>query len=374
MNILRQVSVSLLSSNHSILWWETDSLEVEGHGLHVQIFGELSSKFYPAVTTRVIRADNTRSSFHRVELRGLTPGAPVSVRVAGPSFLQPGFSSVSPPHTTQPINLAVIGSAEGNLTGLSEALGYDESINGVLSVGGFMPTHSVSVEDVSDFLDVVGDSLSSLTFVCATSRDNSNTDMSVFKTYPANRRYFVTTVGPVAVMCLDTSKAGRRTLADEQSAWALDVFASDLWKSASYRVVLSASIFRTSVWDSSASFGNGTGVDPYLQSRLLPVLKQSGASLVICGEAKSYQHGSIESSYPSIRGATTDYITCGGIPPTHDTTAWDHQPHEEPSIFVEATRPHLVRLMVTPQSMIMSCVDTADDSLIDYLAIAPSTL
>lgn len=374
MNILRQVSASLLSSSHAIFWWQTDSLETSSHGLNVQIFGSPTTTFYPAVTTRVVGSNGLRTSYHRVEVKDLTPGASVNVKVVGPSFLQTVGSSFYPRHQSDNLNIAVIGSSEGNVSGLSDAISYDESVNSIISFGGFMPTHIVSIEDVENFLDTVEDPLRDRSFVCATSTDATKTDMSVFKTFPASRRYFTTTLGPVAIMCLDTSRSGRRSLSADQEAWASDVFSSTWWKSSSYRIVVSSAVFRTSIWDNSASFGNGTGVDSYLERKLLPLFKQSGASLIICGEAKSYQRGSVESTYPSVKGSTSNYITCGGIPPSHTNTAWDSQPEDEPSIFVEAARPHLVRLHVTTSTMTMSCVDVSNDTLIDSIVIPSSSL
>lgn len=376
MNILRKVSASLLSSDYAVLWWETDSLTKADHGLNVHVFGDTESRFFAATTRSVVKGDGSRSSFHQVEIRNIAPGRSISVSVVGPGFSQSVPTSFYPPATNANLELAVLSSAEGNMSGLTDSIDEaGETVNGVLSCGNMLPVYDCSVDDIMDFMDATDTVVRNVPFIAATSNDSNCRFFDLLKNYPANRRFYLTALGPLQIMCLDTSKAGRRGLGGHQAEWALDVFSSASWKSASYRIILCSSVFRTNMWDSSKSFGNGSGVDAYLENALLPILKQSGASLVICGGAKSYQRGSIESLHQSMRGSSTAYITCCAAAPMHNFVAWDHPADKEPSTFVETAAEHVVKLLVSSSSMRVTCTDKEDSNvLIDALSIPPSTL
>lgn len=372
MIILRHTTPSLLVNDRAILWWTTDSKTLDGHGLSVHVFGAETSTNYPAKTTFFEEADGTRAAMHQVEVSGLSDVGFISTQVYGPGFLETAIRTFHPPESTQDISLSVINSVNGNFTELQNLLD-DADTDGVISCGGMMPL-SAGTEDWETFFDATYGFFSSANAVLIgrAGADAVGVGQKLYRSTPTNKSYYSTNVGKIAIVVLDLTSSGRRSIADEQKAWAMNEFGSSFWKQASFRVILAGTPIRTALWDNSLSFGNGTGVDSYLHEHLLPLLKNSGADMVISGGAKSYQRGYLESSYQGNEGATISYIVCAGTSPHHNVVGWDFPPSDEPSIFVEYGGEHTVKLFTSGDLLSLHVV--VEGTIIDQHSVVAKTL
>lgn len=350
MNLLKSPVSYSITNNSAIIWWESDSADSAGHGVNLTLTGS-DPVFVAAVTDVLTDSANVRHAAHRVFLRNLPEDSLLSVNVVGPGFLSAQQYSFRTLGATSPVTIGVLNNPEGYFTSSYPQLQYvlDKigPVDYYLSCGGITSRSAEpSYEDWADWYQAVYPSLSGCGMISAkSSYDTGLLADAMFPTHMPGKTYFAASVGCVRIVVLDTTETGRQQLAGgAQLDWAINQFNSHDWKQAKYRVILTSDPFRVSLWDQTASFGRGTGTDRYLLGTLYPLLRESGADLVLVGKGHSYQRGAIASSYPYNDSLTTNYIMCAGMAPAHTVRPWQWKPSDAPGFIVDTPDYHYVTI------------------------------
>lgn len=383
MNIIKRPIAYHLNNDSAVIWWETDSITSEGHGVVLSLFG-LPDVTYYATSYRITTSTGSLGSLHKINLPSLPGGATITVRILGPSYVGTSQYSFSNLDETQSVRLAVINNPEGEFSasypGLGSVVAKHEGITtGILSCGGIQKKHAASsYSDWTDFYNTLYDMCVS---GCAAvfARSDGDIDSASAKMFPSSlydKPYYAVSVGSIRIAVLDTTSNGRKgLLRGKQLDWAMEEFNGAIWRNAKYRVIMGQNPFRTTLWNQSLSFGDGKGTDPFLFRSLFPLLQKSGADLVLFGSTHSYQRGTIESTYPGFEGLITHYISCGGMTSPHTERTNNFKPTDPPSIVIEDSQPHYVTIDADSTSLRIVCRELdINGAVIDLLSIPPHSL
>lgn len=377
MNVTKRPVPYNLGSKSMVVWWETDSGSVTGHGLNVVTSGS-DPVFYAARTRIIKKLDGTNATTHVVEVNDLTPNSITTVQVIGPQYIGTQTWSFENIEEDQDLNIMVLNDVEGNFDDLDYLIANKHTeANAIISCGDLLsPGENHPYYEWSKIYTSLYSSLeTSLGTVFATTESSKTlTGQSMFPTYPGRAPYFSTTLGSVRVISLDTSESGRKSLRSggTQLRWFLNEIKGDEWKNAGYRVIIASTPPVTSLWGDDGRYGDGR--DRFLEGSVAAMIKNSGATLSIFGSGHSYQRGVYPSDYPSFEDLPVNYVICSGFnsPHTHKVGSWTAD--SEPSFLVSASDRHYVRLTVNSSSMTLIARDWSSDALIDQISFSPRNL
>lgn len=382
MNLLKRPVPYNLGSTSMVVWWETDSDSVTGHGLNVQLSGG-SPTFYAATTRIFKKQDGTNATSHFVELTGLLQNSITTVQVVGPNYISTPTWSFEHVPLDEELNFAVINDVEGNFSdGIVDDLEYlmlfkHSDANAILSCGDLLtPGEQPDYYEWSRIYANLSTFLESSKGTVFASTDVSKTLMGqhLFPNSPTRAPYFANTIANIRVVALDTSPSGRKSLAagGNQLRWFLNEIKSREWKNADYRIILGSTPPTTSLWGDDGRYADGT--DRFLNQSVGSMLKNSGATLAIFGSGHSYQRGVYPSDYPAFEDLPVQYVICSGFNSPHTNRVGDWTAESEPSFIVSSSENHYVRLTVNSSALTLVARDWSSDALIDQISFSPRNL
>lgn len=360
-----------------VVWWETDSGSVTGHGLNVQVSGSPSS-FYAASTRVFQNQDGTNATSHFVDLTGLAQDSLTTVQVVGPGYLSTPTWTFEHVPADQELNFMVINDVEGNFEDLDYLIANKHTnANAILSCGDLLTPGeqhdyyewSRIYNSLSDFLEVSKGTVFATTEVSKTLRGSF-----IFPNTPNRAPYFANTIGGVRVVSLDTSPSGRRSLSagGNQLRWFFNEIKSNSWKNANYRIILGSTPPTTSLWGDDGRYADGT--DRFLNNTVSSMIKNSGATLSIFGSGHSYQRGVYPSDYFSFEDLPVQYVICSGFNSPHINKVGNWSASSEPSFIVSSSDNHYVRLTVNSSALTLVAREWSSDALIDQISFSPRNL
>lgn len=369
-----------LTNDSAIIWWETDKADPIYDGLYVTLPGEEEYFKKATATASVVNTAGETAYVHHTYLPNLTPDSLLHVKVSGKDLLTPVATTFRTYADNLPVTFGVINNPSGFLGTDLPSLGY--SIGKLATVDCYISCGNVTkawgaanYEDYESWYSVMSSVSGSGIIAARGDTDVGNFSNAMYPTTVQGKAYYSASVGPVRFMVLDVTQVGRISMRDgKQSSWAMNEIGSNEWKNAKYRIILMGSPFRTSYWNEGQMFaGRSTGTDLLLENLIYPILKRSGADIIIAG-GQSYQRGSMSSTYPNNQGGVTHHVVCGGSAPAHLDKRWSWDPPKDPGIVVETSDYHYVSISASTTGMTLSCLNAETDELIDYIAVSPHTL
>jgi hypothetical protein len=367
-----------LGSNSTVLWWETtDSGDLTGHGLWVQVPAQ-PEIYYAANTRMFTRDDGVKVASHSVELNNLTADTVTTVRVAGPGYLGTVRYSFEHPAANDDVSFMVMNNVEGNYTDLEYLLAEKHvSANAVIGCGDL-----VDLGDRLGYSEWARPYLSLYNFLenakgvvlSAFEKGKTSTGSSLIPSSPKQSPYYASTVGPCRFISLDTSRSGRKSLAagGSQMLWLLNEVKSDDWKNASFRIIIGNQPPVTGLWADDGTYLNGK--DAFLSSNLLPLIKSSGAHMCIFGGGHSYQRGILASNYESFEDLPIHYIICSGFNSPHTKEVGKWSASSDPSFLIQSSDRHYVRLDVSLDKLTLIAREWSSDAIIDQVSLSDRKL
>lgn len=377
MQVLKRPIPYNLGSNSAVIWWETDSTKLTGHGLWVQRAG-MDEVYYEATSKFFRRKDGTKVISHSIEVLDIAADTFTTLRVAGPGYLGTVSYSVGNAAADENLSFMVANSVEGNFADLDYLIANKHtSTNAMISCGNL-----VDLAEKLDYVDWIkvytslSTSLESAKGVVLTPTEKGKTTAgkSLLPTSNNQSPYFASTIGPCRFISLDTSNSGRRSLGagGSQVSWFLNEVKSNAWKSASFRIILGSVPPVTSLWSEDGTYLKGE--DRFLKSNLMPLIKVSGANMCIFGGGHSYQRGVIASGYKSFEDLPIHYVICSGFNSPHTKEVGDWKASSDPSFLVKSSDRHYVRMDVSLGTLTLIAREWTSDSIIDQLSLSARNL
>lgn len=377
MELLKRPVAFNLGSTSAIIWWETDGVDVGGHGLNITKDG-MAPSFYSATTKSFETPAGRQVLAHHVEVEDIPDESIFTVQVVSDNYLSTPTWSFSCAGSSDSLNFMILNGSEGNMTDLASVVSTKHTDgDSIISCGGLTeiaerPTYDDMVKVHDTLTNLLQTSLG--TVIAPSESSESLTGTYVTPTSPDRSPYYAMTIGPVRFLCMDTTKAGRKTLASggKQVQWFLNQIQSTEWKSAGYRVILGSTPPVTSLWSIEDKYK--TGKDNFLSKAILPLIKKSGATMAIFGEGHSYQRGVMVSTLESFEDSPTQYIVSSGFNSPHLEKRGDWESLQDPSFLVRSSDLHYLKLQVTSTSATLIARETSNDAIIDQISFSHKTL
>jgi hypothetical protein len=377
MELLKRPVAFNLGSTSAILWWETDGVDVGGHGLNVTKDGS-DAVFYAATTQSFQTPAGRQVLAHHVEVEDIPEESLFTVQVVSDNYLSTPTWSFSCPGTSDSLNFMILNGSEGNMADLASVVSAKHTDgDSIISCGGLAeiaerPTYDDLIKVHDTLEDLLQTSLG--TVIAPSETSESLTGTYVTPTSPDRSPYYAMTVGPVRFLCLDTTKSGRKTLASggKQVRWFLNQIQSSEWKNAGYRVILGSTPPCTSLWSIENKYENGK--DNFLEKSIVPLIKKSGATMAIFGEGHSYQRGVMVSTLESFEDNPTYYIVSSGFNSRHLERRGNWDSLKDPGFLIRSSALHYLKLQVTSTSATLIARETSNDAIIDQISFSYKTL
>lgn len=377
MNLLKRPVPYNLGSNSMVLWWETDSGDVTGHGLNIQVSGG-PAVFYAATTRVIPKFDGTNATSHFVVIMDLIQDSLTTVQVVGPGYIGTPLYTFEHVPVDEEVNFMVINDVEGNFDELDNVIANKHTeANALLSCGDLLePGEEHGYDEWSKIYSSLSTFLESSKGTVFATTDLSKTirGKHVFPTNPSRAPYFANTIGNVRVAALDTSSSGRKSLSagGNQLRWFLNEIKSDEWKGSDFRIILGSTPPTTSLWGNDGRYKDGK--DRFLDESISTMIKNSGSTLCIFGSGHSYQRGVYSSNYPGFEDMPVNYVICSGFNSPHINKVGNWSAYSEPSFIISSSDKHYVKLSVTQDAMTLVARELSNDALIDQISFSPRNL
>ncbi len=371
-----------LGNDQVLIWWETNTSE----GAHAVDWwvSAMIPVLAPAQSLRLPDLDSGLERYvHSVKLSGLQPNVQHYFRIYGLNFLSSPYLFRTLRNDGQSVRLGVWGSNESypavTVPGLGATLSFldAQGVVGYLGTGSYVGDGRVHGDWVSHWLGSVGSRLLTKGFSgCRGDTDGySGMSRGMLPFHSPSAATFAVSIGSARIVALTSVNGARNGLRTNgsQRQWFLNEVSGDIWKAAAYRIILVHHPVRTVYWTGLCDYGTG-GTDTDLLSNLLPLLKVSGADLVLHGHSRSYQRGAYPTTVPGGSHVVHHIVSAGGGAPAHTSRCWDWSPPQEPGILYDFAGYSAMVLDISSARLQVEAFDLRTQAVVDRVSLAPHTL
>lgn len=372
-----------LGNDQVIVWWQTDLQGAANRIVH-WTGGGAPEMTVTAATSARIDAVGRPVFAHAARVRGLAPGKLHYFRVLGDELETATKVFSTYPDDGTAVRIGVFGASVGNAANTLPGLGYTVStlrtlgVQGYLGTGGYVEEGRHYSSWQAGWLSVMGTELRTRGFFgCRGTGDGEGDLGTAMLPLPGGSQDFAAlTIGKARVLVLNSMPASRPGLAPggAQAEWLLHQAALDpAWTSAAYRILIVHHPSRTTLWAPGQGYGTD-GTDEFLRRQLDPLLKVSGADVVLFGASRSYQRGSYLSTHPRSKHRIHHIVTGGGGGAKHSQRSWEWDPPDDPGVLVDSSNYIVLVLDISGSLLTVEAYDMETAEVVDWVQVVPHSL
>lgn len=329
--------------------WITDILGTEPHQLSWWAAGSLEDTQVTinAVSTQINFQDKSEVYLHKATIQFASSLTGINYRILADQLKSPTPYAVTfakkSPTDADPVRLFVYGNCFDEARRGIIRDSFDSQFspyNGSIILGNFTSEGKSTYSDYKSMINT--DSVLEATVPSLFIRDDNETNNQdeFILSYLSNKEYFQATIGPMRVISISTVDRNRQRVLTKQREWFYNsAIQNPEWKNADFRMLVINDPPKTNYINQSGTFGEN-GIDSFINDTVMPMIRDSGADLVVFCNGRSYQRGVLKSNYLESNHNIHYIVTGAGSGGLFNKKAYSWYPPEEPSILIEKSCYH----------------------------------